>query len=100
LIELIFLEPINLGELIILRASVNSVGRTSMEVGVRVEAENFKTGKRRHTNSCYLTIVAIDKRSKPVAVPKLICTTKEQKRRCKEAEQRKKELLKAFGKKR
>lgn len=64
-----FREPIHVGELVIARASVNYVGRTSMEVGVRLEAEEVATGKRRHTNSCYLTFVAIgpDERPRPVA---------------------------------
>ncbi|UCD23225.1 MAG: acyl-CoA thioesterase [Gemmatimonadota bacterium] len=69
-----FREPIHLGELVIAKANVNYVGRTSLDVGVRVEAENLSTGKRRHTNSCHLTFVAIDSegRPKPVApvVPK------------------------------
>ena len=60
-----FREPIHLGDLVIMQASVNFVGRTSMEVGVRVEAEDLSTGARRHTNSCYLTFVAIDKNHRP-----------------------------------
>ena len=63
-----FREPIRLGELVIMKCSVNFVGRTSMEVGVRVEAEQLMTGVRRHTNSCYLTYVAIDDAGRPVAV--------------------------------
>jgi acyl-CoA hydrolase len=55
-----FREPIHLGELVIAKANVNYVGRTSLDVGVRVEAENMSTGQRRHTNSCHLVFVAID----------------------------------------
>src|SRR4051812_38319870 len=55
-----FREPIRVGDLIVLKASINFVGRTSMEVGVRIEAEDLLTGNRRHTNSCYLTFVAVD----------------------------------------
>lgn len=88
-----FIEPIKIGELVTLKASINYVGRTSMDVGVRVISENLKTGKKRHTNSCYLTMVAVNAKGKPVPVPKLLCKTSEQHRRCKEAEQRRKEKL-------
>lgn len=67
-----FREPIHLGDLVILKASVNYVGRTSMEIGVRVEAEELLTGRRRHTNSCYLTFVAVDRDGRPIEVPGLI----------------------------
>ena len=63
-----FKEPIYAGELVMCKARVNYVGRTSMEVGVRVEAENLLTGERRHTNTCYLTFVAIDDDGKPLGV--------------------------------
>lgn len=76
-----FHEPIHLGELVIARASVNFVGRTSMEVGVRIEAENLLSGERRHTNSCYVTFVAIDERGKPVPVRPLELETDEDRRR-------------------
>jgi len=64
-----FREPIHVGELVTMYASVNYAHRTSIECGVRVEAENPLTGVTRHTNSCYLTFVAIDANGKPVAVP-------------------------------
>lgn len=67
-----FREPIHLGDLVVMKCSVNFVGRTSMEVGVRVEAENLQTGSRRHTNSCYLTFVAVDQNGKPIQVPRLV----------------------------
>ena len=76
-----FHEPIHLGELVIAQASVNFVGRTSMEVGVRIEAENLLTGQRRHTNSCYVTFVAIDERGRPSPVPPLVLQSEEDRRR-------------------
>tara|TARA_Y100000310_G_C20656488_1_gene802232 strand:+ start:824 stop:1318 length:495 start_codon:yes stop_codon:yes gene_type:complete len=91
-----FLKPIKLGEVVTLKASVNFVGRTSMEIGVRVEAEDLKTGKKRHTNACYLTFVSVGKEGKPSKVPDLICDTTEQKRRCKEAGERRVEKLKSL----
>jgi acyl-CoA hydrolase len=69
--QVIFKEPINVGELVTFRASVNHTGRTSMEIGIRVEAENIRTGVRRHTNSCYFTMVAVDDAGRPVAVPEV-----------------------------
>ncbi len=73
-----FREPIHLGELVTARANVNYVGRTSIDVGVRVEAENIMTGVRRHTNSCHLTFVAIDERGRPVPVPAVVPGTDEE----------------------
>ncbi len=76
-----FREPIHLGELVIAKASVNFVGKTSMEVGVRVEAEHVPSGKRRHTNSCYLTFVAIDESGRPRQVAPIVPQSDEEKRR-------------------
>lgn len=76
-----FREPIHLSELVTARASVNYVGRTSIEVGVRVEAEHVPTGKRRHTNSCYLTFVAIDENERPRRVCPVLPETDIEKRR-------------------
>jgi len=76
-----FREPIHVGELVIMKCSVNYVGRTSMEVGVRVEAEHLLTGVRRHTNSCYLTYVAIDGAGHPIAVQPLRLETEQEIRR-------------------
>src|SRR3954467_7078973 len=64
-------EPIHVGELLTLRAAVNAAWRTSMEIGVRVEAERPATGAVRHTNSAYLTMVAVDDEGRPRAVPPL-----------------------------
>ncbi len=76
-----FRLPIHVGELVTAQASVNFVGRTSMEVGVRVEVENIVTGERRHTNSCYLTFVAFDAEGNPAPVPPIIVETAEERRR-------------------
>lgn len=83
-----FREPIYSGELVTCSAQVNYVGRTSMEVGVRVEAENLITGTRRHTNTCYLTFVAIGEDARPVAVPRLRLETDEERQRFREGERR------------
>jgi acyl-CoA hydrolase len=88
-----FREPIHLGDLVIMKCSVNYVGRTSMEVGVRVEAEDLETGNRRHTNSCYLTFVAIDRNGKPLEVPRLVQETDEEIRRYEAAKARRQRRL-------
>ena len=88
-----FREPIHIGELVIMHASVNFVGRTSMEVGVRVETENLLTGVRRHTNSCYLTFVAVDAVGRPVPVPGLLPDGPEEKRRHRAAGERRRRRL-------
>lgn len=69
--QVTFKEPIHVGELVTFSARVNHTGRTSMEVGIRVEAENIRRATRRHTNSCYFTMVAVDERGQPVPVPPL-----------------------------
>jgi len=83
-----FREPIYSGELVTCHAQVNYVGRTSMEVGVRVDAEDLLTGKVRHTNLCYLTFVAIDEKGRPVAVPPLLLEGEEEWLRFHEGERR------------
>jgi acyl-CoA hydrolase len=88
-----FREPIHVGDLVVMKCSVNYVGRTSMEVGVRVEAENLQTGVRRHTNSCYLTFVAIDRNGRPVEVPRLVPETEEEIRRYEAAKARRQRRL-------
>ncbi len=90
-----FYEPVFVGELLILRASVNYVGTTSVEVGVRVEAENLMTGQLRHTNSSYLTVVSLDENRRPAPVPKILPETKHDERRFQEGKiraQQRKEL--------
>ncbi|KNY17213.1 acyl-CoA thioester hydrolase [Shinella sp. SUS2] len=86
--QVMFKEPIHVGELVTFRASVNHTGRTSMEIGIRVEAENIRSGHRRHTNSCYFTMVAVDEAGKPVRVPELQPTDPVDARRYKAAELR------------
>lgn len=88
-----FREPIHLGDLVVMKASVNFVGRSSMEVGVRVEAEELLTGRRRHTNSCYLTFVAVDRNGKPIQVPDLRPETPDEKRRFEAAQARRRRRL-------
>src|ERR1700744_4015306 len=83
-----FLVPIYVGELVTFRATVNAAWRTSMEVGVRVEAENPMTGSRRHTNTAYLTMVALDDGGDPAPIPPLLALTPTETRRQREAELR------------
>jgi acyl-CoA hydrolase len=83
-----FLYPIRVGDLVTLSATVNAAWRTSMEVGVRVEAENPRTGEQRHTNTAYLTMVALDDDGSPTAVPGLLAHSQDEQRRQHEAELR------------
>jgi len=83
-----FLHPVLVGDFVTLRASLNFVGKTSMEVGVRVETENLITGERHHTSTAYLTFVAIDEKRRPLPLPALILETEEQQRRNREAKAR------------
>jgi acyl-CoA hydrolase len=83
-----FLFPIHIGELVTFSATVNAAWRTSMEVGVRVDAENPRTGEVRHTNTAYLTMVALDDDGKPAPVPGLVTTSPVEERRMREAELR------------
>ncbi len=85
---LAFLTPIHLGEVVILKSQVNFAGKTSMEVGVRVEAEDPRTGAHRYTTKAYLTFVAIDGEGKPRAVPPLALDSDEDRRRHADAEAR------------
>ncbi len=80
-----FLQPVEVGELVSLKASVNYVGRTSLIVGIRVESENVKTGMIKHTNSCYFTMVAKGDDNKPMQVPALILENEEDVKRFIEA---------------
>jgi uncharacterized protein (TIGR00369 family) len=83
-----FHAPVYVGNLVTLKASLNFVGRTSMEIGVRVEAEDLRTGRKTHTNSCYITMVALDAEGKPAEVPRLILETDEDRRRHEKATSR------------
>lgn len=93
-----FREPIRIGELVTFLASVNYVGRTSMEIGIKIMTEDFVTGKKRHTNSCYFTMVCLDDQGRPKEVPRLIAETDEEKRRYAGGERRRllaRQMLKA-----
>jgi acyl-CoA hydrolase len=79
--QVMFLQPIHVGELVTFLASINYTGRTSMEVGIRVVTENIQQRLVRHANSCYFTMVAVDEHRKPVPVPELVPETEEQKQR-------------------
>ncbi len=88
-----FTEPVHVGELLRCRASVNAAWNTSMEVGVRVEAENAVTGQVRHTSTAYLTMVAVDEQGKPSPVPPVAVDGPVQERRQREAEVRRRNRL-------
>lgn len=83
-----FLHPVHVGQLVVLRSSVNRVFHTSMEIGVTVMVEDMTTGERKHTSSAYLTFVALDDKGKPVEIPPVIPETREEKRRFEEAGKR------------
>lgn len=86
--DLHFIQPVYQGWVVNLKACVNYVSKTSMEVGVRVDAENPISGEKFHTASAYLTFVALTKEGKPKTVPELLPESEDEKRRYKEAEQR------------
>ena len=86
-----FLAPSKIGDFLILKSSVNYCGTTSMEVGVRIDTENRKTGKLKHTASAYLTFVAIDEDGKTIKVPQVDAQSEEEQRRFKEGQKRYKE---------
>jgi acyl-CoA hydrolase len=83
-----FLSPVRVGDLVTLKANVNAVWHTSMEVGVRVEAEDVKSGEVRHTGSSYLTLVALGPDGRPALVPELVLGTEDDRRRNSEARSR------------
>jgi uncharacterized protein (TIGR00369 family) len=83
--EMSFLEPVHIGDVVEIRASVNAVGTTSLECGVRVEAENPVTGERVHASSAYLVFVAVDEHGHPRPVPPLVAETEDERRRQREA---------------
>jgi acyl-CoA hydrolase len=91
--EMTFLEPVYLGDIVTVKAMVNEAFRTSMEVGVRVEAENIRTGRRVHTSSAYLVYVAMDADGTPRPVPPVLAETEEQWRRKREAKLRREARL-------
>jgi len=95
--QVMFRQPIYVGELVTFQASVNHTGTSSMEVGIKVLAENIRTQELRHANSCFFTMVAVDDERKPVAVPPLRPFTPDERRRHASAEVRK-QLRQEFAK--
>jgi acyl-CoA hydrolase len=91
--EMTFLEPVHIGDLLMLRSWVTDVGNTSMEVGVRVEAHNPVTGRKVHANSAYLVFVAVDEEGRARPVPALVVETELEKRRQREAKLRREARL-------
>ena len=91
--EMSFIEPVQLGSLVTVKASLNYVGCSSMEVGVRVETEDILTGERAHTSSAYLVFVALDDTGKPREVPRLVAESPDEKRRMREAQIRREARL-------
>ncbi len=91
--QVFFKEPIYVGELVICSACVNYVGNTSLEIGIRVVAENLLKRTSRHTNTCYFTMVALDDNGRPTKIPPLTIENPVQQRRYNEALQRKKARL-------
>src|SRR5579862_5828311 len=91
--QMSFLHPVHIGQLIVLRSSVNRVFRTSMEVGVRVEVEDLVSGRKKHTSSAYLTFVAVDEKGSRVSLPPVIPETDDERRRYAEAEMRRSSRL-------
>jgi len=92
-----FYSPVYIGDMLRLNASINFVHRTSMEVGVRVEAENPITGEVRHTGTSFLTYVGLDTNRKPIPIPALKLETDEERRRWAEAQERRKARLREIG---
>jgi acyl-CoA hydrolase len=95
-----FLNPIRLGELIVLEAQVNRAFHTSVEVGVEVFSENYGKGERKHTTTAFLTFVALDESGNPCPVPPVILKTQEERRRYREAGERRKARLAVRAKRR
>jgi acyl-CoA hydrolase len=91
--EMSFMEPVYVGDVVTVKAMVNDTGRTSVEVGVRVEAENLLTGRHVHTSSAYLVYVALDDQGKPRPVPPVIAGTDEEVQRQREAKLRREARL-------
>ena len=92
-----FMSPVRVGEIVVLQAQVNYVGRTSMEVGCRVETEDMATGTRRYVTKAYLTFVAVDAQGKPRLIPRLELVDDDARRRHADAELRRADRLRAAG---
>ena len=91
--EMSFMEPVFVGDVVTVKAMVNDVGRSSLEIGVRVEAENYVTGRHVHTSSAYLVYVALDRSGKPRPAPPVIAENMAQQRRQREAKLRREARL-------
>ena len=91
--EMSFFEPVFVGDVVTVKAMVNDTGRTSMEVGVRVEADDYLTGRHVHTSSAYLVYVALDQEGKPRPVPPVVAENEEQRQRQREAKLRREARL-------
>jgi acyl-CoA hydrolase len=87
--QVVFRQPIQVGELVTFLAAVNYTGRSSMEIGIKVLAENIRTQETRHVNSCFFTMVAVGEDKKPVGVPPIQPSTPAEQRRYEEAKGRK-----------
>lgn len=92
-----FYNPVYVGNLLTLKASINYCGKTSMEVGVRIEAENLRSGVITHTGSCYLTYVALDDNGHPSEVPEILPQTPEEKRRWDAGKRRREQRLRLIA---
>ena len=92
-----FLKPVYIGDVVTLKASLDYVGRTSMEVGVRIEAENPQVGDIRQTGSCFIIYVALDAKGSPKEVPSLILETEEDRKHWAEGEMRRRRRLSEIG---
>jgi acyl-CoA hydrolase len=90
-----FHYPVQVGNLVVLKAAINYAGSTSLEVGVRVEAEDLNTGEITHTNSAYLVFVALDEKRQPIKVPQFVPATAAERRRHAEAVERRRLRLAA-----
>lgn len=91
-----FHAPVYVGNLVVLKASCNYVGRTSMEVGVRVEAEDLRSGEVRHTASAYLTFVSLDEDGRPRVLEPLVLETEDDRRRCEAGRRRREERIRTI----
>jgi acyl-CoA hydrolase len=91
--QVTFRQPVHVGELVTFLASVNYAGRSSMEIGIKVVAEDIRSQVVRHVNSCFFTMVAVDDERRPVAVPPLQPSTEEERRRFEQARTRKEARL-------
>ena len=94
-----FLAPATVGDMLILKSSVNYAHKTSMEIGVRIDAENVKTGQRRHTASAYLTFVSLGEDGKPQKISDIIPESKDEKRRYQEGKERHAQRIKRLKEK-